>query len=151
MKIKIIDILNKIANNEEPPKKIMYEDKVFIYHKENTDYLDEDVSWLFDDYNIMENLNDEVERLETTINNKKDNFTGFKLYADGKEICSTDYSIEENIKLKEENLDTTIFNDALHFQDKIEKIEKLNYSIGDSSIIIKIKDKINEIIDHIQE
>ena len=37
MKIKIIDLLNKIANNEEVPKKIKYKDNVYYLGKNMVD------------------------------------------------------------------------------------------------------------------
>ena len=37
--MKIIDILNKINNNEEVPEKVKYEDTIFEYNKEQKDYI----------------------------------------------------------------------------------------------------------------
>ena len=61
--MKIIDLLNKIANGEEMPKKIRYNFKTYFYNSFTQDY------GLFDDY--LENnyglsncLNDTVEILE---------------------------------------------------------------------------------------
>ena len=38
--ITIIELINKIANNEEMPKKIKYEDKIYIYSETSQDYLE---------------------------------------------------------------------------------------------------------------
>ena len=70
MKIKVIDIMNKIANKEEVPKKLRYNFKTYFYDSEAQDYCDWDNTYgLFSDY--LENnyglsncLNDEVEILE---------------------------------------------------------------------------------------
>ena len=66
MKIKIIDLLNKIANNEQPPKKIMYDDEIYTYNEYNN------LAYCYttDDDNLfrhIDNINEEVEILETTI------------------------------------------------------------------------------------
>lgn len=75
MKIKIIDLLVKIANGEEVPKKIKYEDIVFDYTKRNregliyiadeySNYEDNDNSLIAHLFWHIEKLNDEVEIIE---------------------------------------------------------------------------------------
>ena len=72
MKIKIIDLLAKIANNEEIPKKILLNGIVFEYQGDDYLYKDEDKKeyWLFsagytDKYMWLENfLKAEVEIIE---------------------------------------------------------------------------------------
>lgn len=72
MKIKIIDLLNKIANGEEVPKKILLNGIVFEYQGDDYLYKDEDKNehWLFsvsytDKYTWLENfLRVEVEILD---------------------------------------------------------------------------------------
>ena len=71
MKIKIIDLLNKIANGEELPKKIklLCDDEIFIYEKEKDDYIGENGDGLFnecilDTISLEIYLNDEVEIIE---------------------------------------------------------------------------------------
>lgn len=68
--MKIIDILNKIANGEEVPKKILYDNKIYIY--DTDDYYDNESYGLFDSEVIQNILNDKVEILETTITYKQD-------------------------------------------------------------------------------
>ena len=71
-KIKIIDLLNKIANGEALPKKIRYERFIWILGKtasKNTDYQMEGnpEQFLFSNYILsilVECLNDEIEILE---------------------------------------------------------------------------------------
>lgn len=64
MKIKIIDLLVKMANNEEVPKKIKYQDELWEYneyygdYEKNNTYLFE---YLFDFEATDEFINDEVE------------------------------------------------------------------------------------------
>mgnify|MGYP003289694863 CR=1 FL=1 len=62
--MKIIDLLNKIANGEEVPKKIKYDEMIFEY--QGSDWLCKKNGWWFitSDDKILENLNDEVEILD---------------------------------------------------------------------------------------
>lgn len=67
MKIKIIDLLNKIAKGEEVPEDIEFKGEMFGFYKGNYTYCDENNCdrWLFDDlYEILDILNNEVEILE---------------------------------------------------------------------------------------
>lgn len=65
MKIKIIDLLNKIANNEEVPKKIKYNDEIWEYYKDSGDYIRAGKpNTLFTMYYIHLILNDEIEIIE---------------------------------------------------------------------------------------
>ena len=63
MKIKIIDLLNKIANNEEVPKKIMYDTCLYTCDKITRTYYDEENNTLWESYNFRI-LTDEVEIIE---------------------------------------------------------------------------------------
>jgi hypothetical protein len=74
MKTRIIDILNKIANGEKPPKKIIFREQEYEYDIGERDYYycNGAIYWLFDEYVITDILNDEVEILETTITYKPD-------------------------------------------------------------------------------
>lgn len=63
MKIKVIDLLNKIANNEEVPKKIMFDAWLYIYDEEEKTYYDEEDRTLWQSYNFKI-LTDEVEIIE---------------------------------------------------------------------------------------
>ena len=60
--MKIIDLLNKIANGEEVPKKIKYEKDTYI-HIDNYCYYCEDTNLILSDRIFAEysKLNDEVE------------------------------------------------------------------------------------------
>lgn len=69
--MKIIDLLNKIANGEEVPKKIKWENIIYAYSEYDKDYLeypfsDEEYKGLFDMRNniLTQFLNDEVEIIE---------------------------------------------------------------------------------------
>lgn len=66
MKIKIIDLLVKIANNEEVPKKIKYSNVKLEYVEENGDYYNYYGRGLFEYKfgNCKNFLNDEVEIIE---------------------------------------------------------------------------------------
>ena len=69
--MKVIDLLNKIANGEEVPKKIKWFDKwlekesTYIFDEENKDYVHIGyIEYLFNDNFMTESLNDEVEIIE---------------------------------------------------------------------------------------
>jgi hypothetical protein len=66
--MKIIDVLNKIANGEEVPKTIMYDGDIWKYDELSNDYeiFDEsdDLHLFREELNITRALNDEVEILE---------------------------------------------------------------------------------------
>ena len=73
MKTTIIELLNTIARGETPPKKIMYDDEIFEYDKNECKYKFEDsVRDIESIYDLTDILNDEVEILETTITYKPD-------------------------------------------------------------------------------
>lgn len=130
IKIKIIDILNKIANGEKPPKKIYYKNEIFEYDEKEKDYVHIDFTeYLFDVYLITDILNDEVEILETTITMKDDKFTGWE--AETK--CDDEKNLLESNKI--EKLDVKLFEETPYFASNNE--------------IIAIK--INEIIEAINE
>lgn len=63
--IKIIDLLNKIANGEEVPKKIKYRDWLYEFEKDCNDYMCQYDSLLYrENDDTRQFLNDEVEILE---------------------------------------------------------------------------------------
>ena len=66
MKIKIIDLLNKIANNEELPKKIKWQGQIYEYSNFDRFYYQNSWSMYRDFYKEGNCLNDEVEILEET-------------------------------------------------------------------------------------
>lgn len=59
MKIKVIDLLNKIVNEEEVPKKIMFGTCLYIYDEEEKTYYDKEDRTLLQSYNFKI-LTDEV-------------------------------------------------------------------------------------------
>ena len=69
IKIKVIDLLNKIANGEEVPKKIKYKDKIykaeFNASSGKSYYCDnEDITLLLEVIDSVVQLNDEIEIIE---------------------------------------------------------------------------------------
>lgn len=99
MKIKVIDLLNKIANGEEIPKKIkinnvIYEYRGYMYCTEKANYQDIE-DYLFGKWNFNI-LNDEVEILEEEKKIPENNFNYI-------------YSCEdEHIMANFENIKTTL-------------------------------------------
>ena len=66
--MKVIDLLNKIANGEEVPKKIKFYNNVYKYHGKEygycRHYYDNTYIYLTSEYNFFDILNDEVEIIE---------------------------------------------------------------------------------------
>lgn len=62
--MKIIDLLNKIANGERIPKKIKYKEEILEYDGCDNYYIDEDLDRLFYEYDWINSLNDEIEIIE---------------------------------------------------------------------------------------
>ena len=60
--MKIIELLNKIANEEEVPKKIKYNNETFTIRKEKDDYANQN-HWFTDRFCLLD-LNEEVEIIE---------------------------------------------------------------------------------------
>ena len=64
MKIKIIDLLNKIANDEEVPKKIKWQGQIYEYSCSNRFYYQNSWSMYRDFYKEGNCLNEDVEIIE---------------------------------------------------------------------------------------
>lgn len=100
--MKIIDLLNMKANDEELPQSILViceeEKLLFEYSEEFGDYLSEEDNRLIDIIKgDLSNLNDEVKIIKC--NEKEDNFTGIKVYENGEE--KSRITFDENSKIKE--------------------------------------------------
>ena len=64
--IKIIDLINKIANEEEVPENIKWRDKIWIYCKKEQDYINNNV-YFFEGFNQIRTkdfITDTVEIIE---------------------------------------------------------------------------------------
>lgn len=64
--MKVIDLLNKIANGEEVPKKVKYKTHYWEYKEEAKDYKDNEDDYVFScsNYDITAMLDNEVEIIE---------------------------------------------------------------------------------------
>ena len=110
--MKVIDLLNKIANGEEVPKKIKYNGKIYFYHKgydfdyayttDKGGYLIENKSLFqfssykdncWNDNSMIEFLNEEVEIIEENKKELHANNIEFNIYNDKKEFIIT---LDEN-------------------------------------------------------
>lgn len=129
MKITIYELLGLVKDDKEP-ERIKYNG--FYWDWTGDDYKRNSASeiFLFTSQHYVwftDFLNDTVEILEEE---KKDNFTGWKMYQDGKEVCSMDCSVEEK---------------------KIpEKLNKDRYIGTDLSVEDDMFNKINSIIDYLK-
>ena len=114
--MKIIELLNKIANDEELPKKIKYRDCIF----ENRcviDYWCKEAKVGLDELILMQNLNDEVEIIEEQEDKKIEKLD---IENDGNTI--TLYNNAEWTILN--NVDVAICNKINEIIDKVNELEK---------------------------
>lgn len=74
MKTTIYELLGMIKDNKAP-RSIYYEENMYMYDEKIQEYwcneIDTGTKWLFDEYDLVSILNDEVEILETTITYKQ--------------------------------------------------------------------------------
>lgn len=122
--MKVIDLMNKIANGEEFPKKFKYNDKIYIYASDDFSVDDRREEWFIEDYAnnayLYEFLNEEIEIIE-----KEKEIEKLRLYyvvpnsvigEDRDKIYDTLCSIIENQRTHEDKINEII--------DKLEKMEE---------------------------
>jgi hypothetical protein len=128
MKIKVIDLLNKIANDEEVPKKIkiknvIYEYRGYMYCTEKANYQDiEDYlfgKWNFNILNDYAEIIEEpkkIEKLDVALLGQCDNWLR----------CPTNKVTKQDVELNPYIIDN-IRENTLYFQRKInELIDEIN-------------------------
>lgn len=122
MKTTIYELLGMVKDGK-PPKKIMYKGQEYEYDKVGQDYCycNGAVYWLFDEYVLLDILNDEVEILETTITMKADQS-----------------STEATNKIKK-------------LEEKTSEIRFAIQHLGIETVLSTYSRKINEIIEVINE
>jgi hypothetical protein len=125
--MKVIDLLNKIANGEELAPKIQFHNMIWVL-KSDLDYCEDyyskdlDVYLFHNKWALTNNLNDEV--IEVMINDKED----------------------KKIEKLKQRTDTGLFGSMVN--DEISVAEAINKQ---ANYISDIVDKINEIIDYLEE
>ena len=130
--MKIIDLLNKIANGEEVPKKIKYDKNIYALNKyenyENVDIVGSYINW---DYVVFNCLNEEVEIIEEEPRDI--------------EVCGSWFTKSEYDKL-------FCFEEEKKIPEKLGEIAYVDeeYAYPWTKGEIKLKDKINEIIDYLK-
>ncbi len=164
MKISIYELLGKMKDFEAP-NKIIYDTKLWTYN--GNDYEDENNWELFDEYVLLDILNDEVTILETTItiDGKTINLEELKP-AFNCPVGEKGESVFDNIKkISQEDIET--YNGVQECSEVNNKIEKLSYQqIGSWALeqhnwvdyaravdkqIQQIGSKINKIIDRLNK
>lgn len=126
MKIKVIDLLVKIANGEEIPKRIKYENNIYI-HIDNYCYYCDETNLILSDNIFAEysKLNDyveiieepkKIEKLDVALLGQCDNWLR----------CPTNKVTKQDVELNPYIIDN-IRENTLYFQRKInELIDKIN-------------------------
>lgn len=119
--MKVIDLLNKIANGEEVPRKFKYENKTYIYDDDLREHFDDREFYCFNytfDLTDYEVLNDEIELIEDAP--KEDKKIEKLDLSDWWEITSKE-------DCKPEGLERIFNKNAVSFSSKInEIIDRLN-------------------------
>ena len=126
--MKVIDLLNKIANGEEVPEKIKYYGCIYELKDRNYEYYnykDNEGNYLEDEWFLTNILNDELEIIEDT---PKEDIPTSKLYKNNK--LQYDLTPKENKKI--EKLDNT----ELYLTENQQRL---------------LVNKINEIIDKVNK
>lgn len=160
--MKVIDLLNRIANGEEVPKKIKYEGRDMFYCEPCKIYELEEVEkgelCGTDLYNILDNLNDEVEIIE-------EDKQGLNMKEDLLKIINT-YGIENQLKYIHSEyfeLDEAILNYITRDEDREHIAEELSdcfvmlkqfqyyYGIEDKDIEEIMKYKIKRQLERIDK
>lgn len=142
--MRIIDLLNKIANDEKVPNKFIYDDLIFTKHDDCGCfyYKDNDGDNFLDSIcNDLSNLNDNIEIMQEK---EEDNFTGIKWFDNGEMILSVDSSEKmhpEHIEDKEIKPIKQATIDSVSYKD--------NYSVANSVKFLMIK--MNEMIEVLEE
>lgn len=128
MKTTIYDLLGMIKD-DNIPQRIIFKNQIYEYVESAEDYYNEEHGYIFDVYVLKSILNDEVEILETAITYKQDNYYQYQPYTGEVEIKynSPKYILESD------------------------KIEKLNINGRFTKNQKKLANKINEIIEAINE
>ena len=144
--MKVIDLLNKIANGEEVPHFIIDEQEYYVgadgFLKE---IFGDDVEWTLD----ARWLNEEVEIIEEKTNGElKDDFTGLRWFKNGNVICA--YAMNESspdIK----NIEVEKDIKYIHYHDADNEMECNGRMYRMRAIDKGLIEKINELIDVVNE
>lgn len=156
--MRVIDLLNKIANGKEVPKKLCFWEREYIYDKEYNCYLHQvagnEFIDLLDNNNddLQSFLNDEVEILDNEEKEKP---------LTKKDVEALGYACGEIKKCFENGWNKSLENKPFKEDNKIEKLEVIDWNdcIHDvthteKKILIEInktQTKLNEIIDYLME
>lgn len=141
-KIRVIDLLNKIANGEEVPERIKYGTKTWKLRENknlDNDYINEDLdvsAKLFDEYLdgiLLECLNDTVEIIE-----EQQDIDIQEIEEVGKMLGWALISLEEEIEGQKESINFTLdffgnkINELIENQNKVlQAVKQLDKNIKD--------------------
>ena len=133
MKIKVIDLLVKMANNEKIPKKIKFNGNIYEYKWSN---INDDKYRLWEDLYLDRDLNEEIEIIE-----------------EPKKIEKISWNEKERIN-KNMNKTRTIIIDGIEIQTRLTGVEIANLTQKNKELehqVKKQKEVIDKAIRYIQE
>lgn len=137
--MKVIELLNKIANGEEVPKKIKYKGSIYTYLEQEGNKI-----YQYEDYNAVldiqcfEKLNDEVEIIEEEMCHKCHKY----LAEHNQTYCEFCLGIS---KLEEKKIPEKLIPTSLKGIDNLD--EKIEIAHIDTISVIEI---VNQLIDYLQ-
>lgn len=143
--MKVIDLLNKIANGEEVPKKIKYGGNT--YYKDSDGninfYIEKDGTFnlFLEVINDTNDLNNEVEILDEE---EKDNFSGIRYFKDGE--CYLSISSEP---LKTNDIEECEFINIEEINGYVERDKKLSHNKSMDGIVHNFNlliDSVNHLV-----
>ena len=137
-KVTMYELLGMVKDGTAP-KKIKNDSVIYIYDEIREDYYDKVndkyfINMLFNRFKTRFVL---VRKVEIIEEDNKDNFTGWKMYQDGKEVCSIGCSTNEEKKIPEK----------LDEYADVSRDLACEWSFAEK----KLKDKINQILDYLEE
>lgn len=104
--IKIIELLNKIANGEDVPEKVKYKNEIYYYEEDEADYYGGGIYLLYKgfDNNIEMFLKDEVEIVEDTDNKIEKIDSSQSAYIDVGEVIEKINELIDEVNMIEDNM-----------------------------------------------
>ena len=151
--MKVIDLLNKMANGEDVPEKIKYYGCIYELKDRNYEYYnykDNEGTYLEDEWFLTNILNDELEIIEDT---PKEDIPTSKLYKNNKLQYDLTPKEDEKIKKLNEYVDIGSFTNQIGIEDNLGFVHwsnDLKEGLDKQTNFNKnVLYKINEIIDKI--
>lgn len=148
--MKVIDLLNKMSNGEEVPKKIKHQYYDYEWNTIDKDYQTRDGEMLLGNMNIQYHLNDEIILIEDKVDIDNIEELNDTCY-DEENITSEEKEYYHNLTREQQN---TILRAVKQLDKRVKELEELNIEISEKDIneaINKAREQRNKEIKSIKE